>query len=249
LREKVAIVTGGSQGIGFETARAFLAEGAAVLIVSRDAERGHEAVRKLTSNRVDFLQGDVSQPDTAEQAIARVGERFGPVNVLVNNAAVDFTSDLLSTDVAQVRSVFDINVFGTLLMLQAAAKVMSGTGGGAIVNVTSRLASIGVARMAIYSATKGAVLSLTRSAAIELARFGVRVNAVAPGITTTPLIEAWIGAAADPEERTRTAAAAIPQGRFGTPQEVAAAIVFLASDEATHITGASLAVDGGYTAA
>ena len=153
---------------------------------------------------------------------------------------------MLDAPVDEVRDMFDVNFFGALHMLQAAGRAMRGRG-GAIVNVSSRLAAIGVATMALYSASKGALLSLTRGAAIELAPQGIRVNAVAPGQTRTPLFEAW--AAAEGEDVATRAAAAIPQGRLATPEEVAAAIAYLASDEAAHVTGASLPVDGGYTAA
>jgi NAD(P)-dependent dehydrogenase (short-subunit alcohol dehydrogenase family) len=166
--------------------------------------------------------------------------------VLVNNAAIDHTGDVLETPIQEIHALFDVNVFGAIHMLQAAGRAMRGRG-GAIVNVTSRLASIGVPSMALYSAAKGALSALTRGAAVELAPQGIRVNAVAPGMTRTPMFEEWL--AAEGAKVAAAAAAAIPQGRFATPEEVAAAIAFLASDEAAHITGASLAVDGGYTAA
>jgi NAD(P)-dependent dehydrogenase (short-subunit alcohol dehydrogenase family) len=173
-------------------------------------------------------------------------ERYGKLDVLVNNAAVDHTGDVLETPIEEVRELFDVNFFGAVHMLQAAGRAMRGHG-GAIVNVSSRLASIGVPTMVMYSAAKGALLSLTRGAAVELAPEGIRVNAVAPGMTRTPLFEAWAASAGS--EVVAAALAGIPQERFGTPEEVAAAIAFLASDEAGHITGASLPVDGGYTAA
>jgi NAD(P)-dependent dehydrogenase (short-subunit alcohol dehydrogenase family) len=121
--------------------------------------------------------------------------------------------------------------------------------GGSIINLSSRTASVGVPTMAVYGASKGALASLTRGAAVDMAADGIRVNAIAPGFTETPLMAAWLAAQANPEEVRSQAAANIPQGRFATPDDVAAAAVFLASDESAHVTGITLAVDGGYTAA
>ena len=138
----------------------------------------------------------------------------------------------------------------SFLMLKEAARAMRRSGkGGSIINVTSRTASVGVPTMTIYGASKGALLSLTRGAAIDLARYSIRVNAVAPGLTQTPLFEAWLAAQADPEQFREATVATIPQHRFASPQDVASAILYFASDESSHVTGASLAVDGGYTAA
>jgi NAD(P)-dependent dehydrogenase (short-subunit alcohol dehydrogenase family) len=126
---------------------------------------------------------------------------------------------------------------------------MKARGGGSIVNVSSRLAVIGVPTMGVYGAAKGALSALTRHAAVELAPHGIRVNAVAPGLTATPLVDAWIAQQDDPETFATGVAANIPQRRIGTPEEVAAAIAYLAADESGHVTGASIPVDGGYTAA
>ena len=170
--------------------------------------------------------------------------------MLVNNAGIDFTSDLLETALEDVRRVLEVNFIGAFLMLKEAARAMRRSGkGGSIINVTSRTASVGVPTMTIYGATKGALLSLTRGAAIDLARYSIRVNAVAPGLTQTPLFEAWLAAQADPERFREATVATIPQHRFASPQDVASAILYFASDESSHVTGASLAVDGGYTAA
>jgi NAD(P)-dependent dehydrogenase (short-subunit alcohol dehydrogenase family) len=243
---KVIIVTGATAGIGTTTARRLAAEGGALVLTGRNRETADALVAELGDRTTTFVAGDVRERSTADQVVAAALEGHGRLDVLVNNAAIDHTGDVLETPIDEVRELFDVNVFGAIHMLQAAGKAMRGRG-GAIVNVSSRLASIGVPTMAMYSAAKGALLSLTRAAAVELARDGIRVNAVAPGMTRTPLFEAW--AAAEGNEVVANASAAIPQGRFATPEEVAAAIAFLASDEAGHITGASLPVDGGYTAA
>jgi NAD(P)-dependent dehydrogenase (short-subunit alcohol dehydrogenase family) len=243
---KVIAVTGATAGIGTATARRLAAEGGTLVLTGRNRESAEALLAELGDERAAFVAGDVRERATADRVVAAALDRHGRLDVLVNNAAVDHTGDVLETPIEEVRAVFDVNVFGAIQMLQAAGRAMRGRG-GAIVNVSSRLASIGVPTMAMYSAAKGALLSLTRAAAVELARDGIRVNAVAPGMTRTPLFEAW--AAAEDRDVVARAADAIPQGRFGTPEEVAAAIAFLASDDATHITGASLPVDGGYTAA
>jgi NAD(P)-dependent dehydrogenase (short-subunit alcohol dehydrogenase family) len=243
---KAIVVTGATAGIGAATARRLAGEGGALVLTGRNREAADALVAELGPERTCFVGGDVREPATAERVVATALERHGRLDVLVNNAAVDHTGDVLDAPVHEVREMFDVNFFGALHMLQAAGRAMRGRG-GAIVNVSSRLAAIGVPTMALYSASKGALLSLTRGAAIELAPQGIRVNAVAPGQTRTPLFDAW--AAAEGEDVAARAAAAIPQGRLATPEEVAAAIAYLASDEAAHITGASLPVDGGYTAA
>ena len=247
LAGKTAIVTGATEGIGAAVSRLFAREGARLVLVARRSEPGEALAAELGSEGAVFVAGDVGRPETARAAVEAAG-RFGPLDVLVNNAGLDLSGDLLEMSEEDARRVLDVNVFGALFMLQAAAAAMRGRG-GSIVNLSSRTASVGVPGMAVYGASKGALLALTRAAAIELAPLGIRVNAVAPGLTETPLVKAWIDEQADPSAFRAEAAATIPQGRFGEPEEVAAAVLFLASDEARHITGVSLPIDGGYTAA
>ena len=248
LTGKTVIVTGGTMGIGKAIVRRCLDEGASVVVVARDSERGDQLVAELGEDRLRFVAGDVTDPAAADAAL-EAAEAFGGVDVLVNNAAIDFTSDLLDTDEDDVRRVFDTNVFGALWMLARVGRELKRRGGGSIVNVSSRLASIGVPTMVVYSASKGALLALTRGAAIELAPHNIRVNAVAPGLTATPLYDAWIGGHDDPDAKRAEVASSIPQGRVGTPEEVAATVAYLAADESAHVTGASIPIDGGYTAA
>jgi len=249
LEGKVAIVTGGTMGIGLEIARVFLARGASVVIVGRDAARGAGALEELASERAALHAGDVAEPATGSGAVALARRRFGPPGVLVNNAAIDHDEPLLDVTPETAETVFRTNFHGALRMLQAVARDMCDAGTrGAIVNVSSRLASIGVPGMAVYGAAKGALSTLTRGAAIDLAPYGIRVNAVAPGFTETPLLTAWLDQQEDPAAARAAAQSAIPLGRVATPADVAFAVAFLAGDEAAHITGASLAVDGGYTA-
>jgi meso-butanediol dehydrogenase/(S,S)-butanediol dehydrogenase/diacetyl reductase len=218
------------------------------VLTSRSEERSVELAKRLDA-KVSLVTGDLRDPGTVERVVECALSEYGRLDALINNAALDHTGDLIDTDLDEVRGLFEVNFFAALLMLQAAARVMVARGAGSIVNVTSRLATIGVPSMALYGATKGALDSLTRGAAVELASSGVRVNSVAPGMTRTPLFEAWLKRQDNPRQVERTTEAQVPQGRLADPEDVAAAIAFLASDDAAHVTGASLPVDGGYTAA
>jgi NAD(P)-dependent dehydrogenase (short-subunit alcohol dehydrogenase family) len=248
LAGKIAIVTGGTSGIGEATVRLFVSEGARVVIVARRSEPGERLVADLGPERAKFLAGDVASEATSKNAID-LAEGWGGADVLVNNAAMDWASPILETSEADVRRVLETNFIGSFLMLREAGRKMLERRRGSIVNVTSRNASVGVATMGLYAAAKGALLALTRAAAVEWAKDGVRVNAVAPGLTQTPLIQTWISGQEDPARFEQEVVSTIPQGRMAQPTDVANAILFLASDESMHITGASVAVDGGYTAA
>jgi NAD(P)-dependent dehydrogenase (short-subunit alcohol dehydrogenase family) len=248
LAGKIAVVTGGTSGIGEATVRLFAGEGARVVIVARRTGPGDQLVAELGPDKTRFVSGDVASEATAKMAID-LAERWGGLDILVNNAAMDWTSPILETLEVDVRRVLETNFVGSFLMQREAAGKMLERGRGSIINVTSRNASVGVPTMALYAAAKGALLSLTRAAAIEWAKQGVRVNAVAPGLTLTPLVRTWIDDHDDPVAFQKEVVASIPQGRMAEPIEIANAILFLASDESRHVTGISLAVDGGYTAA
>ncbi|HMJ34478.1 MAG TPA: glucose 1-dehydrogenase [Baekduia sp.] len=247
LEGRCAIVTGATQGIGLATTQRLLDEGARVVMVARNRERCEGVVAELGEERVAFVAASIDDAGTAAAAVTLAQERFGPLDILVNNAGMDYTSDLLTTPMADVELVFAVNFFGALRMLQAAALAMAGRG-GSIVNVTSQQANVYVDSLAVYGASKAALQTLTRGAAVELAPQRIRVNAVAPGLTDTPMITTWVDDQADPVAFRAAEAARIPIGRLIDPGEVAAAIAYLASDEAASVTGASLAVDGGYTA-
>jgi NAD(P)-dependent dehydrogenase (short-subunit alcohol dehydrogenase family) len=240
-----AIVTGATEGIGLATARLLRAEGARLVLVARRPEPGERLAAELGAV---FVKGDVAEESTAPAAVKAALDSYGRVDVLVNNAAMDYMSDLLDTPAEDVRRVFDVNLVGPLLLMRECARRMRESGGGSVVNVTSRAASVGIPDLAVYSAAKGALASLTRAAAIDWAPFGIRVNAVAPGATDTPLMREAFKRHSDPEARIHELAEQMPLRRMGKPEDVAMAILYLASPESSHVTGATIPVDGGYTA-
>ena len=238
---RVVVITGASRGVGAVTAERFRDQGDRVVAVARS----------LPGRSTDDLlevAADLAEPAAAREVVAAALEAFGRLDVLVNNAALDLAAPLIETRPEDAQRIFAVNALAPLWMIQAAGPALAERG-GAVVNVTSRLAHIGVPEMAVYGASKGAVRALTHGAAVELAPLGIRVNAVAPGMTETPLLREWLDASSDPEGRRAEVEGRIPLGRLATPDDVASAILFLASDEAAHITGVTLPVDGGYTAA
>jgi len=246
LAGKAVVVTGATSGIGTAISVRLHAEGARILATGRDPERGQALARSL-GDRVRFHAADITESDAADTVVDACVASFGTLDAVVNSAALDHTDDLASAPMAGVRRVFEVNTFGVIAMIQAAVGPMSARG-GSIVNITSRLAHVGVPTMAIYAASKGAVHALTLSAAIELAPLGIRVNEVAPGMTRTPLYESWLAGTPDPAATERGVLSRIPLGRLATPQDVAAAVAYLVSDDSRYVTGDTIRVDGGYTA-
>ncbi|MEV0288889.1 glucose 1-dehydrogenase [Kribbella sp. NPDC050820] len=245
MSHRTAIVTGSTSGIGHEVARRLHADGFNVVITGRNRQRG-EQVRAELGENATFVALDLTTPGAPAELAAVAVDQYGCLDVVVNNAAMDYTGYLLDVPVEDIRRVLEINAIAAIAVLQESAKRMDR--GGAIINITSRLASIGLPTAAIYSSAKGALKALTTAAAVELAPRNIRVNAVAPGLTRTPLYEAWLSREADPEETERDRVADIPLGRVADPKDVAAVVSFLASKEASYLTGVSIPVDGGYTA-
>lgn len=250
LADKIALVTGAADGIGAATAERFAEEGATVILADID-EAGGIAVRDrilATGGRAVFVRADISvEPDAA--ALAEAARReFGALHVLVNNAAT-FVLQGIEASVADWRRSLDVNVVGTALVTRAAVPLIASSGGGAIVNLASISSFVAQPHFITYSATKAAILQMTRNLALDLAPHGIRVNCVCPGTILTR-------ASRDHMQRTGTTleqflADEAPKhllNRVGSPREVAQAILFLASDEASFITGTHLMVDGGYTA-
>ena len=196
------------------------------------------------------LVADIGERGAARAIAEGAAEQLGGIDVLVNNAAQDHTNAILDTSDDEIDAVLQINLAAPIRVTREVARLMVEQGtGGSIVNISSRLGSIGVATMGTYGAAKGGINAFTRHAAIEFAPHAIRVNAIAPGLTETPLVAEWLAGQDDPDAFRARMTAQIPQGRIGAPDEVAWAVAWLASDVSPHVTGAVIPIDGGYTAA
>jgi 3-oxoacyl-[acyl-carrier protein] reductase len=244
--EKVAVVTGSTMGIGLEIARRLLAENAAVVVNSRNADRVKEAASELgATGKVLGYPADVSRQDSAVALIEAAISHFGRLSVLVNNAGISSIRPAIDLPGEDWRRCLDSNLSGAFYCSQAAARIMRDNGGGAIVNVASTAGFRGFPNRVAYAASKWGMVGMTETLASEWARHSIRVNAVAPAFITTPMDDTDSSggdySAADIAGRT-------PLGRPGTPEEVASSVLFLASAEASYLTGATLRVDGGWLA-
>ncbi|ERG64405.1 hypothetical protein L332_08080 [Agrococcus pavilionensis RW1] len=242
---RVALVTGGTSGFGVEIAARLRADGMRVAVTGRRPPVG-EAVERLGDAL--FVAGDLTERGAPERIVGEVVDAFGRLDVLVNNAGRRHAGLIVDNPVEELVDVFALNTIAAMAMTAAAARAMIPTGGGAIINMLSRLASSGVPTLTTYTASKGALAAYTQGAAVELAPHNIRVNAVAPGMARTPLIEDWLADQPNPDRALADTLRDIPLGRLATPEDVAAAVAYLASPEAAYVTGASIAVDGGYTA-
>jgi len=250
LAGKVSLVTGAGSGIGRAIAEVFAREGAAVVVADIDEAGGGatvEAVR-ATGGRAEFVRTDVSRQPECMAAVAAAVEKFGGLNVLVNNAAAFIYGSVEATTYEQWHRVWDVNVVGQAQCVKAALPPMRKAGGGSIVNIASQSSFIAQANYVPYNSSKAGILQLTRCLAMDLAVDKIRVNAVSPGTIRTPAVDACI----------RTIGMTLEEGyerfgndavlkRLGEPIEIAHAVLFLASDEASYVTGANLVVDGGAT--
>ena len=244
LDGKIALITGAASGIGEAVARRFIAEGATVWLSDiREAEG--RAVAADIGGAARFIALDASDAESWSGAIAQISEVHNGLDVLVNNAGCGAGGGIERESLADHRRVMDLNVTGVWLGMRSAVPAMAARGGGSIVNISSIDGLVGVEGLGSYVGSKFAVTGMTRALAIELGPRSIRVNAVHPGIIATPMVKATHPASM---VRLRNAVARQPIARMGTPEEIAAAVLFLASDEASFCTGASLVIDGGHIA-
>jgi 3-oxoacyl-[acyl-carrier protein] reductase len=241
---KIAVVTGAGNGIGAATAIRLAAEGADVVAADVDEAGVQGVVKQITAagGQAVASHTDIRQPAQVEAMFAVGRKTFGPAAILINTAGVGSQKAFLDTPLETLAAMYDVNVKGTFLCSQAGARDMIALGGGRIVNFSSHSGLLGSSGRAAYAASKGGVIAMTRVMAIDLAQHGITVNAIAPGPIAVPRQK-------HNEERREAWLKAVPLGRYGTAEDVAGAALFLASDDATYITGQTLSVDGGFTAA
>lgn len=247
--DKVVLITGSGAGIGRAAALAFAREGARLVVNSQSVASGGEtlALLKAAGHPALFVQGDVSCADDARRIVEAAVAGFGRIDVLVNNAGIVLPGRVDTISEEDWERTFAVNVKGAFLISRHAVKAMQSSGGGVVVQVASVAAEKGLPDRAAYSASKGALLSLTRAMARDYLADQIRVNCVSPGTISTPSLEKRLQSFADPQQARAEFVARQPMGRFGRDDEIAAAILFAASDEAAFMNGENISINGGMT--
>lgn len=242
LKDKVAVVTGGTRGIGLAIVKKYLENGAKVVLFGSRKETAQKAVESLKAENpswnVDGMAPDLNNPGEIASAFSKIVESYGSLDILVNNAGISQSSPLYDYKPEEFEKIMNLNVLSVLYASQEAAKIMKGQGGGVILNTSSMVSIYGQPSGVGYPASKFAVNGITKSLARELGKDHIRVNAVAPGVTETDMVKVLPDAVIKPLIQT------IPLGRVGKPEDVANAFLFLASDMASYVSGTILSVDG-----
>src|SRR5947209_15083416 len=244
---KVAVITGGTSGIGKATAIAFAQAGPIVVLTGRREKEGAEVVAEMKKLGGDaaFVRGDVTKDVDVKAMVDFAVNKFGRLDIAFNNAGVEWMGPVDQATEAEYRRIFDVNVWGVLNSMRHEIPAMLKNGGGAIVNTSSVAGHVGLAQVSVYIASKHAVEGLTKSVALEFAKQNIRINAVAPGVIATDMLDRFAG---KESEMRDSLTSIIPVGRIGAGEEIAAAVLYLSSDDAKFTTGTSLVVDGGYVA-
>ena len=241
LQDKVAVITGGASGIGAATARLFVQEGAKVVLVDLNEEKGKAFEAELKAQNADalFVKANITSEEEVQNIFKETIAAFGKVDVVFNNAGIGRVTPTENLEYAEWRNTVNVDLDGVFLVAREAIREMLKSGGGTIVNTASMYGWVGSPGSAAYNAAKGGVINLTRSLALEYATRNIRVNALAPGFIDTPII---------PEESKEVLKTMTPMQRLGQSEEMAKAVLFMASDDSSFMTGNVLTVDGGYTA-
>jgi NAD(P)-dependent dehydrogenase (short-subunit alcohol dehydrogenase family) len=241
LQDKVAVITGGASGIGAATARLFVQEGAKVVLVDLNEEKGKTFEAELKAHNAEalFVKANITSEEEVQNIFKETIAAFGKVDVVFNNAGIGRVTPTENLEYAEWRNTVNVDLDGVFLVAREAIREMLKSGGGTIVNTASMYGWVGSPGSAAYNAAKGGVINLTRSLALEYATRNIRVNALAPGFIDTPII---------PEESKEVLKTMTPMQRLGESEEMAKAVLFMASDDSSFMTGNVLTVDGGYTA-
>jgi len=249
LAGKVAIVTGAGSGIGKAVATLFAQEGAAVVLAEWNRKTGAEtgAALERQGHRVLFYETDVSKGQDVRNLVETAIRRFGRLDILVNNAAIQILGKLVETSEEDWDRIQSVNLKGVFLCCKYAIPAMLASGGGSIVNIASILGFVGDPDLVAYCAAKGGVLALTKAAALAYGPAGIRVNCICPGDVDTPMVQEYFEKAADPEQLRAEVSSKYALGRIASPEEIARAALFLASDASSFATGTALVIDGGLT--
>ena len=250
LAQRIAVITGAGSGIGQAIALLFAREGAHLLIADVNEGAAHETASRVVAagGTCTAIRVDVSQPEQVQHMIEQAQRTYGRLDILCNNAGIGSTTDVVACKPDEWDRVMTVNVKSVYLGCKYAIPIMLTQGSGVIINTASIAGMVGLVKRAAYSASKGAVIALTRQVAIEYVEQGIRVNCLCPGTVDSPWVGRLLNQADNPTSERAALVARQPMGRLGTPEEVAAAALYLASDDAAFITGTGLIIDGGLTA-
>lgn len=250
FKGKVAIITGGTSGIGLETGRQLLSQGAKVALVGSQEEKGLKALQELAiyGEKISFIQGDIRKIQQCQDVVSRAAAHFGGLDIIINSAGIYMEKIIDEVTEDEFDNMLNINIKGTYFICKYALPYLRQRGGGAIVNVSSDAGINGNCLCTTYCASKGAVTTFTKALALESIHYGVRANCICPGDVDTPMLHQQLLGIENPEEYLRDMAAIYPVGRIAQSHEIANVICFLASDKASFVNGAVWTVDGGLTA-
>lgn len=250
LEHKVAVITGAGSGIGRETALLFAEEGAKVVIADIDEKQGRTTVKMIEDKGGDALlvPTDVTISTQVKNMVKSALDAYGRLDILVNVAGIFTEGDVIQTSEDSWNRILGVNLLGIFLCMKYCIPEMMKTGAGAVVNIASEAGLVGIANQVAYNVSKSGVIALTRSTAVDFATKNIRVNCICPGRVLTPLVEKVIKDSDDPAKTHRVLSEDRPLKRMGKPEDIAAGILFLASDESKYAIGAVLSIDGGYTA-